>query len=112
MLLLSLIGIFLLAIGASWFEVIMAYFFQLSNAIPVTMVLCLAGSTWVASSRLKEIGVFVSDSSSLNMAGLITVACFDKTGEGMVRLYIGFIWGSLSDSPSLMTSVYFFEGRS
>ena len=74
-------GYYLWTIGTSSGEIVLAYFDQLTNAIPVTLVICLIISTWLASWRLKEIGIFVSDSSRLNMAGLTTVTCFDKTGS-------------------------------
>lgn len=44
------------------------------------LAVCLVVATFVSVYRLKEQQIFVSDSSRVNMAGLVTVACFDKTG--------------------------------
>lgn len=64
----------------------LAYLDQLTNAIPVALVICLILSTYLSVMRLRDKNIFVSEYPRLNMAGLVTVACFDKTGELAKRL--------------------------
>lgn len=74
-------GYYLYTIGASAGMVVLAYFDMITDAIPIGLALCLLFSTAVSIVRLKGRDMFVSDSVKVNIAGLTTIACFDKTGE-------------------------------
>jgi P-type E1-E2 ATPase len=73
-------GIYLRREGESWSEVFLLYLDTLTDAIPVGLAICLLVSTSVAFYRLRKRHLFVSESAKINMAGITTTVCFDKTG--------------------------------
>jgi predicted P-type ATPase len=66
--------------GASSALITLKYFDALTIAVPPGLTASLTVATGIAISRLKQKGIFVSESTRVNWAGIITAACFDKTG--------------------------------
>jgi magnesium-transporting ATPase (P-type) len=60
--------------------IVVLYFDALTDAIPIGLIICLVVSTAIALARLRNKGMFVSESARVNMAGITSVVCFDKTG--------------------------------
>lgn len=71
---------YLLGHGASSSLVALKYLDALTIAVPPGLTASLTVATGIAINRLKEKGIFVSESTRVNWAGIITAACFDKTG--------------------------------
>ena len=72
---------YLRSIGVTWLEVTLLYFDALTIAIPVVLLVVVIASTLISLYRLKEDKqIFVSDSSAINLAGVVEAVCFDKTG--------------------------------
>lgn len=73
-------AVYLRSIGTEWGEVVLKYFDALTVAIPVALVICIIAATSIAIWRLRFKGIYVSESSAVNMAGIVSVVGFDKTG--------------------------------
>jgi magnesium-transporting ATPase (P-type) len=56
------------------------YFTNITIAVPPTLTASLSVATAISIERLAKLGIFVSESSRVNWAGLINAVCFDKTG--------------------------------
>jgi len=73
-------AVYLRSIGETWGEVVLLYFDALTVAIPVALVVCIIAATAISVYRLRWKEIHVSESSAVNMAGIVSVVCFDKTG--------------------------------
>ncbi len=71
---------YLATIDYSSIEIFLYYFDALTDAIPIALIICLIFSTAMAIIWLKREQMFVSESARVNMAGIVSVVCFDKTG--------------------------------
>jgi magnesium-transporting ATPase (P-type) len=67
-------------IGSTDGDVIIAYLTALTIAVPPGLVACLSIATSISVVRLTKMKISISDTSKLNAAGYVSVACFDKTG--------------------------------
>jgi magnesium-transporting ATPase (P-type) len=75
------------AMGASMFDVILRYFDAITIAVPPALTACLTVATVTAIGRLKQRDIFVSETNRVNWAGLVSAACFDKTGASLVFVF-------------------------
>jgi cation-transporting P-type ATPase 13A2 len=73
-------GIYFTSIGISYSKTFLLYFDLLTVAIPISLVVAVVVATYISIWRLKEKTINVSESSRLNLSGLISSVCFDKTG--------------------------------
>ncbi|RYH04786.1 hypothetical protein EON65_46515, partial [archaeon] len=61
-------------------NVFLHYFDAITIAVPPALTACLTVSTTIAIARLKKDNIYVTDTSRVNFAGMISAVCFDKTG--------------------------------
>eukprot|EP01031_Cornospumella_fuschlensis_P030484 gene30484-36845_t len=61
-------------------NVFLHYFDAITIAVPPALTACLTVSTTIAIARLKKNNIYVTDTSRVNFAGMISAVCFDKTG--------------------------------
>jgi predicted P-type ATPase len=73
-------AVYLVGHGASTSLVALKYLDALTIAVPPGLTASLTVATGIAINRLKDKGIYVSESTRVNWAGIITAACFDKTG--------------------------------
>jgi P-type E1-E2 ATPase len=74
-------AVYFRSIGITWGDVVLYYFDALTDAVPVGLAVCLLAATALSVYNLKTLKeIYVSDSGSVNMAGLVTITGFDKTG--------------------------------
>jgi P-type E1-E2 ATPase len=71
---------FLKDLGASDSLLVIKWLDSITIAVPPGLTTCLIVATSIAVKRLASKSVFVSETSRVNWAGTIQVACFDKTG--------------------------------
>lgn len=68
------------SMGTSYYGIFLRFFDAITIAVPPALTACLTMATTISVDRLKECGIFVSDTNRVNWAGSISAACFDKTG--------------------------------
>ncbi len=73
-------GIRLRYLGASTSEVFIYYLDVITNAIPPALTACLSIATAVCVVALKDDEIYVTDTTRLNWAGMVSAVSFDKTG--------------------------------
>ncbi|CAN0319787.1 unnamed protein product, partial [Ectocarpus fasciculatus] len=66
--------------NASWGLVFMKYLDAITIAVPPALTASLTVATTISIGRLRKKGIFVSETSRVNWAGICGAACFDKTG--------------------------------
>lgn len=73
-------AMYLISIGRNDGEIVLLYFDALTVAIPVALLVSLIASSLYSASKLEQQGIYVSDTSCVNLAGIVSCMCFDKTG--------------------------------
>ena len=73
-------SMYLVNLGASSDLIVLKYFDSITIAVPPALTTCLIVATSIAIKRLNERNIFVSETSRVNWAGTVEIACFDKTG--------------------------------
>ena len=73
-------AMYLISIGRGDGEIVLLYFDALTVAIPVALLVSLIISSMYSASKLEQKDIYVSDTSCVNYAGLVSCVCFDKTG--------------------------------
>jgi predicted P-type ATPase len=66
--------------NAAWGLVFMKYLDAVTIAVPPALTASLTVATTISIARLRKKGIFVSETSRVNWAGICGAACFDKTG--------------------------------
>ena len=73
-------GIRLRSVGLSDGQIVLKYLDAVTNAIPPALTACLSIATAVCVFTLKEDEIYVTDTTRLNWAGMVSAVAFDKTG--------------------------------
>lgn len=68
-------------------DIVIAYLTALTISVPPGLVACLSVATSIAVTRLTKKNISISDTSKLNAAGYVSIACFDKTGHCSYEYY-------------------------
>jgi cation-transporting ATPase 13A3/4/5 len=79
---------YLKRLGASDSLIVLKWLDAITIAVPPALTTCLIVATSIAIKRLNLNNIFVSESSRVNWAGTVEVACFDKVSEYRYKCFV------------------------
>lgn len=95
-------GVSLTDLGVDVGTCVFYYFTNITVAVPPTLTASLTVATSISIERLRKLGIFVSESTRVNWAGLVSMVCFDKTGtltEERLHFKGFYVAKGLAESP-------------